>query len=271
MIPKVIHYCWFGGNPLPEEAKKCIKSWKKYCPEYKIIEWNESNYDYKKNEYTKTMYEQKKWAHLSDYVRLDVVYNNGGIYLDTDVEVLKPLDPLLSNKAFMGVETGNLINTGLGFGAVKKHPTIRLNMDLYNCIDLKEVLENIEIINCPYITTNLFKNNGWIYDNKVLNILDTTIYPIEYFCPMNYKTGDVNITKNTFSIHKYNRSWGNKLDNQLFKMKQLYSQHRLLILLKPVLNIFYFIPGSIIYKIKRIGFLNTLKFCINKFCIKRKK
>ena len=95
MIPKVIHYCWFGGNPLPDEAKRCIDSWKKYCPDYKIIEWNESNYDVNSNEYMKAAYNEKKWAFVSDYARVDVVYRYGGIYMDTDVELIKPLDKFL--------------------------------------------------------------------------------------------------------------------------------------------------------------------------------
>ena len=97
MIPKVIHYCWFGGNPLPEEAKRCIESWKKYCPDYKIIEWNENNYDVNSNEYMKAAYKEKKWAFVSDYARIDVVYKCGGIYMDTDVELVKELDTFLNN------------------------------------------------------------------------------------------------------------------------------------------------------------------------------
>ena len=98
MIPKVIHYCWFGGNPLPEEAKRCIESWKKYCPDYKIIEWNENNYDVNSNEYMKSAYKEKKWAFVSDYARIDVVYKYGGIYMDTDVELVKGLDNLLNDR-----------------------------------------------------------------------------------------------------------------------------------------------------------------------------
>ena len=104
MIPKIIHYCWFGGNPLSDDAKRYIASWKKYCPDYEIREWNESNFDINENDYCREAYEQKKWAFVTDYVRLKALYEYGGIYMDTDVEVVKPLDPLLSYDALSGYE-----------------------------------------------------------------------------------------------------------------------------------------------------------------------
>ena len=103
-IPKKIHYCWFGRNPLPESAKKCIESWKKYCPEYEIIEWNEDNFDLTENRYAREAYEQKKWAFVSDYARLKIVYEQGGIYMDVDVELIKPLDELTELDGYMGFE-----------------------------------------------------------------------------------------------------------------------------------------------------------------------
>ena len=119
MIPKLIHYCWFGHNPLPKDAKRCIRSWKKYCPDYVIKEWNEDNFDISQcPQYVRQAYEAKKWAFVSDYVRLKLVHDHGGVYMDTDVELLKPLDRLLSHKAYFGFEDDGLqINTGLGFGA----------------------------------------------------------------------------------------------------------------------------------------------------------
>ena len=146
MIPKVIHYCWFGGNPLPEEAKRCIESWKKYCPDYKIIEWNENNYDVNSNEYMKAAYKEKKWAFVSDYARIDVVYKYGGIYMDTDVELVKELDSFLNDRMYCGWEMRdplldklgrsyeNSVAFGLGFGAEKGHPALKKILDLYDRI-----------------------------------------------------------------------------------------------------------------------------------------
>ena len=114
MIPKVIHYCWFGGNSLPEEAKRCIESWKKYCPDYKIIEWNENNYDVNSNEYMKAAYKEKKWAFVSDYARIDVVYKYGGIYMDTDVELVKELDSFLKDRMYCGWEMRDPLLDKLG-------------------------------------------------------------------------------------------------------------------------------------------------------------
>ena len=121
MIPKIIHYCWFGGNPLSELAQKCISSWKKYFPEYEIKEWNESNFNLQCCDYVKEAYEAKKWAFVSDYARFWILYHEGGLYFDTDVEVIKPIDDIINNGAFMGCErTGNYglgVNPGLGIGA----------------------------------------------------------------------------------------------------------------------------------------------------------
>jgi hypothetical protein len=122
MIPKVIHYCWFGGKPLPLDVEQCIRSWKKFCPDYEIRQWNESNYDVGKHPFMKAAYETGSWAFVSDYARLDIIYNHGGVYLDTDVELLKDLQPLLELDCYFGMQQDrNLIATGLGFGAVKGH------------------------------------------------------------------------------------------------------------------------------------------------------
>ena len=118
MIPKKIHYCWFGGADKPKSVKKCISSWKKFCPDYEIIEWNESNYDVNSTEYTKMCADEKKYAFLSDFARLEIIEKNGGIYFDTDVELIKNIDSLLDNEAFFGLENPDYVATGLGFGSV---------------------------------------------------------------------------------------------------------------------------------------------------------
>lgn len=207
MIPKKIHYCWFGGNPLPKEAKKCIASWRKFCPDYEIIEWNESNYDLNKNEYVKYTYENKKYAFLTDYVRLDIIYNEGGIYLDTDVELLKPLDDLLKYDGYIGMEQIGTINTGQGFGAKKHHPFVKENKEFYeNCTFVDEKGEFIKNI-CVPITTNILLAHGLNKKNEIQNIFDMKIFPVDYFCPKVLGTNKINITTNTYSIHHFESSW----------------------------------------------------------------
>lgn len=206
MIPKIIHYCWFGRNPLPKTAEKCIRSWKKYCSDYEIIRWDESNFDVNCNEYCREMYEQEKWAFLTDYVRLRVVYENGGIYLDTDVEVIKPLDDLLHNSAYMGLETTDKVNTGLGFGAERNHWFIGENMIYYEKWRSSDSVET-----CPIITTRLLESKGLIYNHLNVNHLNgVTVYPTEYFCAKNSHTGEVCITKKTYTIHHFDASWQTK-------------------------------------------------------------
>lgn len=208
MIPKTIHYCWFGGNPLPELAQKCIASWKKYCPDYEIIEWNESNYDISSAPlYVRQAYEAKKWGFVPDYIRLELIYNYGGIYLDTDVEIIKPIDELLKNKGFAGFESNEHIALGLGFGAEKGNPVIKLLMDSY--IERKFINEDgtIELTPAPLIDSAVFEKIGFIRNGTNQKTNDFSIYPIDYFCPMSFQSGEISLTKNTYSIHHFSASW----------------------------------------------------------------
>lgn len=207
MIPKKIHYCWFGGNPLPELAKKCIASWKKFCPDYEIIEWNEKNFDIDCCPYVREAYQAKKWAFVSDYARLDIVYKYGGIYLDTDVELIRNLDELLKYECFLGTEKLGIINTGLAFGAESKNKCIGLMLKEYNDLHFK-IDENLyDLTPCPKRNTAPFLNLGFIKDNRIQKIEEAIIYPPEYFCPMDYETGELAIKENTISIHHFNASW----------------------------------------------------------------
>lgn len=213
MIPKKIHYCWFGGNPLPLDAQRYIEGWKKHCPDYEIIQWDESNYDITKNEYVRAAYENRKWAFLTDYVRLDVVYEHGGIYLDTDVELLRSLDDLLENDCFMGMEQVGTVATGLGFGAVAGHPFIGENKAAYEVCSFVNTQGEFQPEICVRITTRLLKNYGLECENSVQNVAGTTIYPTDYFCPLKMGTNRLSLTENTYSIHHYAASWytGNAL------------------------------------------------------------
>lgn len=206
-IPKKIHYCWFGGNPLPKSAVKCIKSWKKYCPDYDIIEWNETNFDLNCNEYCRTMAKQKKWAFLTDYIRLKVVYEYGGIYLDTDVEIIKPIDSLRTKSAYMGIENTGRIATGLGFAAEVGNKLIKENMEYY-----ENLTSFTELKSCPFITTEILKKHGFseTHISEIQEIEGMRIYPEEFFCPKNERTGLTKITDNTYSIHHFDASWFEK-------------------------------------------------------------
>lgn len=210
MIKKTINYCWFGKKDLDEKSKLCIKSWKKIMPDYEIKRWDESNYDIKKNSFVKEAYENGKWAFVTDYARLDIIYNHGGIYLDTDVEVIKPFDDLLENDGFMGFEIGDHVATGLGFGAVAGNSFIKENMDAYNNMKLYSPDGKLNNVNCPIITTNLLKKYNLVLNNELQTIKGIKIYPTDYFCPMSFQTGEINITSNTYSIHRYNMSWVSK-------------------------------------------------------------
>jgi len=202
-IPKRIHYCWFGGNPLPKSAEKCIASWRKYCPDYEIVAWDESNFDLGCNAYCVAMAERKKWAFLSDYARLKIVYDQGGVYLDTDVELVKPLDELVRAGAFMGFECSDLVATGLGFGAQAGHPFLRENMAYY-----EELTEFDTLRACPHITTELLDKYGLARrSTQTQHLADMTVYAADYLCPKNERTGILQKTKNTVSIHHYDASW----------------------------------------------------------------
>lgn len=207
MIPKVIHFCWFGKSEKPESVKKCIASWRKFCPDYKIVEWNEDNFDLDCIPFVRQAYQKKKWAFVTDYARLKIIYENGGIYFDTDVELLRNIDKLLSLKGFMGVEDGGYIATGLGFGAVKNHPMIKELMNDYYQIEFPDNDKGFEKIACPILTTTTFEKNGYIRNGKIQTICDIRIFAQEYFCPISCQTYDTHITPNTISIHHYDSSW----------------------------------------------------------------
>lgn len=211
MIPKVIHYCWFGKNELPKNVAKCIESWRKYCPDYQIIQWNESNYDIQKNKFMYDAYTHKKWAFVSDYARLDIIYNNGGIYLDTDVEILKSIDDLLSNKSFTGLEAYDSVNTGLCIGAESKLGIIKNIRDLY---DKESFIINGKINEktCVEITTNYLKKLGFVEKNQNQIIADLSIYATEYFCPIEPGSRKNKTTNNTYSIHWYDATWKEESD-----------------------------------------------------------
>lgn len=207
MIPKVIHYCWFGRNEKNKAICKCIDSWKKYCPDYTIIEWNEDNFDVESVPFVRDAYKAKKWAFVADYARLKIVYENGGIYLDTDVELLKSLDPFLNLNAYMGFESDGLVNTGLGFGARKGHEVLLELMKDYEARTFSADMEDLKKIACPIINTKVLENLGLEANGKQQSFCDLTVFPYEYFDPKDQQTYVLSLTDKTVSIHHYDASW----------------------------------------------------------------
>lgn len=205
MIPKKIHYCWFGRGEKPKLAKKCIASWKKYCPDYEIIEWNEDNFNLDYSVYTRYCYEHKKWAYLSDLVRLVVVYQYGGIYFDTDVEVVSSFDALLDNEAFFAFENDCAVATGLGFGAVAGHPAVEAMIEEYASL-IPEADVAFEFIGCPELNTKALLSRGLKLDGSLQIVEGAVILPIEYMNPYDDPTGRLTRTENTLSIHWYSKS-----------------------------------------------------------------
>ena len=207
MIPKTIHYCWFGRNPKPELAEKCIRSWKKYCPDYKIIEWNEDNFDISAAPlYVRQAYEAKKWAFVTDYVRLWAMYTYGGIYMDTDVQVIKPLDRFLQYEALSGFEAETQIPTGL-MACREGFPLFGEFLHEYDEIAFINDDGSLDLTTNVLRITALCSKYGFVPNGKEQTFAGFTIFPTEYFCPKSWETGKLHKTKNTYTIHHFNASW----------------------------------------------------------------
>ena len=203
VIPKIIHYCWFGRGEKSEKMRRCMASWQKYCPDYRIVEWNEDNFDVEQNGYTRMCLREKKYAFLSDYVRLAVVAEHGGIYLDTDVELLRAPDLLLAEKAFWGFETLDAVNSGLGFGSEAHGQAVEAMLREYDpLLDGKH-----GTIGCPRLNTSALVKLGLRPDGTMQHVAEALICPGDWFNPYDSATGRLNITKNTISIHWYSASW----------------------------------------------------------------
>lgn len=209
MIPKKIHYCWFGKGKKSKLTKRCIESWKKYCPEYEIIEWNEDNFNLNQHPYLRWCYENQKWAFLSDFARLLIIKQNGGIYFDTDVELIRSPDILLQYSAFFGFENNENIATGLGFGAEANHEIIVEMVNVY--LNIKRNSDgSYPLIVCPALNTQALIPFGLLLNGKRQNIRGAEILPVEYLNPYNDQTGVMKKTDNTISIHWYSKAWLDK-------------------------------------------------------------
>lgn len=233
MIPKIIHYCWFGRNPLPASAKKCIDSWRKFLPDYEIKEWNEDNFDVNAIPYTQQAYEAKKYAFVSDYARFWILYHEGGLYFDTDVEVVGNMDKIVERGPFMGIEQGAswngkpMVAPGLGLGVEAGHPFYQKMLQVYakqSFINPDGSQNNMTIV--TYTTRELYAH-GMKPSEDIQEVEGIWIYPADYFCPMDSTTGIITKTERTVAIHHYDCSWMNhnsmsfrvhKLKNILFRI-----------------------------------------------------
>ncbi|MCX4374778.1 MAG: glycosyltransferase [Lachnospiraceae bacterium] len=207
VIPKIIHYCWFGHNTIPDKYKQWMESWHKYCPDYEIREWNEDNYDITKNAYMYEAYQNRKWGFVPDYARLDIIYEYGGIYLDTDVELVQNLDDLLYQEGFAGFERETAVAFGLGFGAVKGLPMIKEMRDAYDTLRFANPDGSVNLTASPEYQTNFLLTKGLQLNGEYQRIGDLTIYPEKMFsgkCPY---TRRIRLKPYTKSIHHYDASW----------------------------------------------------------------
>lgn len=214
MIPKVIHYCWFGHNPLPPLAKQCIESWKKFLPDYEIKEWNESNFDVNQIQYTEQAYRNKKYAFVSDYARFKILYEHGGVYFDTDVEVIKPIDDVLAKGAFMGLEQeaseGLACAPGLGIACESKAPLMKSLIDLYQDLQFENSDGSLNTKTVVDYTSELMIRDGIHIQPGIIEFQNFSIYPKEYFCPKPSEFGKIQLSEKTRTIHHYAGSWISK-------------------------------------------------------------
>ena len=214
MSEKIIHYCWFGPKPLSKLAKKCIKSWKKFLPDYEIKLWNEDNFDFNSCAFVKQAYEKKKWAFVSDYARMKVLKEYGGIYFDTDMEITKNIDSLLQNDFFFGVEDSGMIAAGVIYAKEKNHPFITEMVKLYESFEQFET-EDLFKISIPRLFTATLKEKFGLdenFDKTQITILEKNntkiyIYPREYFYPLSYDHQNNIYTDHTCMIHHYDATW----------------------------------------------------------------
>lgn len=220
MIPKIIHYCWFGGKPLPADVLACIKTWKKFCPDYEIRRWDESNFDVNAHPFVKAAYEAKAWAFVSDYARLKVVYDNGGIYLDTDVELLRSPDFLLENPCYVGLQQVDcLCATGLGFGAEQGSTVLQKMMACYDEISFSK--QDKATIACPRLNDWVIRSLGEVSNTEITRLEAVAVYPPRFFDPLSPGKARDLLCEETVSIHHYAASWtssGNQLKRKLIRI-----------------------------------------------------
>lgn len=221
MIPKIIHYCWMSGEPFPELIKECIDTWKKLLPDYKIIEWNKNNFDVNIASFTKEAFDAKKYAFVSDYVRLYALYNYGGIYLDSDIKVLKAFDDLLNNKAFSGFESKDRVGVWI-LASEKGNPLFK---EMLDCYKDKHFIKNdgsLDLEPNTVLLKPILEKYGIKFNNQYQKNEYITIYPKDYFCPLDGTTGKISLTNNSYAMHLFNGAWLPEKQKQYFSLNKFY-------------------------------------------------
>ena len=226
MIPRVIHYCWFGGAPIPEEYRRYIDSWKKYLPDFKIVCHDESNFPLD-CDYVRQAHMSGKWAFVSDYARIKIIYEQGGIYLDTDVELVRPLLPIVERGGFMAIEkklddVG--VNLGLGFGAEAKNPVLYECLCQYTNSQFVDSHGRCDLTTVVTRVTDVLKRHGFVCADRFQRVADITIYPSEFFDPIDCVTGKKRIGADTHAIHHYSASWFDKKTRLKSRVRRLLGQ-----------------------------------------------
>lgn len=221
MIPKVIHYCWFGEKTKPEIVQKCIKSWSTFCPDYIIKEWNENNYDIKKYQYAQQAYDMQKYAFVSDVARFDILYKEGGIYLDTDVELLKSLDSLLKDRIFLPYAQNGLISSGLIMGSEAGHALLKDVLSYYSSNDFLLGNGRPNTTTVCTITTDILREQGYKMDKTTCVEGDIHFYAWDFFDPYNVETNEMRMSENTMSIHHYAATWKSEKDMKIYKIGRI--------------------------------------------------
>lgn len=261
MIPKIIHYCWFGGKPLPDKVKEYIETWKKNLPGYSIKQWDESNFDLESSPiYVKQALERKKWAYVTDFVRLNALVNEGGIYLDTDVEVLSSFDKFLEHEAFSCFENEVEVSTAI-LGCEKGHPLFKEFLETY--YDRKFILDDgtMDLTTNVVILTGLCKKYGLVSNNNLQTVGGLTVYPKEYFSPKSYETGEIHKTKNTVAIHNFAGTWQSKEYAISFAIKQKLNKYGTIGRLTGIVIAF---PFTFIDHVKFAGWSNSIKYYLGR-------
>lgn len=207
LIPKKIHYCWFSGNPIPNSLQKCMDSWREKCPDYEIICWNEKNYDVNKRRYTAEAYANQKYGFVSDVARWDILYEHGGIYLDTDVELCQTLDELLYQEAFVGTEKWGNINSGGGCGAIAHHPMIKKLLEERDDVVFVNEDGSFNLDTNGIYETKVFLEKGYTVNNKTQIINNVTVYSPQVFHPYDYVSCERNDIQDTISVHYFSGTW----------------------------------------------------------------